>query len=60
MSNRAAVSTSRRRLMIWGSHPAYANGAWIKIGRLSDITQIRRRLREGFVICLACPPGDAS
>ena len=60
MSNSAASSSSPHRPMMWGSHPAYAGGAWIKLARLSDLTEIRRRLRQGFVLRLGLPPEDRS
>ena len=35
-------------LMLWGRHPLYANGEWIKLARGIDNSEYRFRAEEGF------------
>lgn len=34
--------------MLWGRHPRYANGAWIKLARDPGKHEIAERARQGF------------
>lgn len=36
------------RFIVWGRHPSYARGAWIKIAWPEDSREIASRKREGF------------
>ncbi len=46
---------SVRSKLIWGRHPLYAKGAWIKIARAEDRSEIARRRREGVELRCDAP-----
>lgn len=42
----------KREQILWGKHPAYAGGVWIKLTDDTSKAEVRRRAAQGFVLAI--------